>query len=82
MALPSILTFGVFGTLASFAIISLFLYVALGFALFKLEVRHRALLWDCRGRLQRNAAGRPVPASCCVTSGLRLQGLPGTYVGP
>lgn len=39
MALPSILTFGVFGTLASFAIISIFLYGALGFALFELEVR-------------------------------------------
>ncbi|WIA30258.1 hypothetical protein OEZ86_000348 [Tetradesmus obliquus] len=36
-ALPSILLYGVFGTLASFAIISLFMYGALGFALFKLE---------------------------------------------
>jgi NhaP-type Na+/H+ or K+/H+ antiporter len=39
-ALPSILLYGVFGTLASFAIISLFMYGALGFALFKLEVRN------------------------------------------
>eukprot|EP00879_Flechtneria_rotunda_P019082 GHRR01020034.1.p1 GENE.GHRR01020034.1~~GHRR01020034.1.p1 ORF type:complete len:306 (+),score=108.56 GHRR01020034.1:288-1205(+) len=37
VALPSILMFGVFGTIMSFALISIFLYVALGFALFKLE---------------------------------------------
>jgi hypothetical protein len=41
-ALPSILLYGVFGTLASFAIISLFMYGALGFALFKLEVGRAA----------------------------------------
>jgi hypothetical protein len=50
-ALPSILLYGVFGTLASFAIISIFMYGALGFALFKLEVRgscHKHHL-SCRG---------------------------------
>jgi hypothetical protein len=43
-ALPSILLYGVFGTLASFAIISLFMYGALGFALFKLEVGRTAVV--------------------------------------
>lgn len=38
LALPSILMSGVFGTLASFIIISLFMYLTLGFALFKMEV--------------------------------------------
>ncbi|KAF8069528.1 NHX2 [Scenedesmus sp. PABB004] len=36
-SLPSILLFGVAGTLVSFVIIALFTYLALGFAMFKLE---------------------------------------------
>lgn len=39
LALPSILMYGVFGTLASFIIISVFMYLTLGFAMFKMEVR-------------------------------------------
>jgi hypothetical protein len=31
--------YGVFGTLASFIIISVFMYLTLGFAMFKMEVR-------------------------------------------
>lgn len=38
IALPSILMYGVFGTLASFIIISVFMYLTLGFAMFKMEV--------------------------------------------
>jgi sodium/hydrogen exchanger-like protein 6/7 len=37
LALPSILMYGIVGTLWSFIFISLFMYVALGFALFDLE---------------------------------------------
>lgn len=44
IALPSILMYGVFGTLASFIIISVFMYLTLGFALFKMEVRQGAVL--------------------------------------
>jgi NhaP-type Na+/H+ or K+/H+ antiporter len=39
LALPSILMYGVFGTLTSFIIISVFMYLTLGFAMFKIEVR-------------------------------------------
>lgn len=38
LALPSILMYGVFGTLASFLFISVFMYLTLGFAMFKIEV--------------------------------------------
>lgn len=39
LALPSILMYGVFGTLTSFIIISVFMYLTLGFAMFNIEVR-------------------------------------------
>lgn len=42
LALPSILMYGVFGTLTSFIIISVFMYLTLGFAMFKIEVRTNA----------------------------------------
>lgn len=38
LALPSILMYGVFGTLTSFLFISVFMYLTLGFAMFKIEV--------------------------------------------
>ena len=49
VALPSILTFGVFGTLASFIIISTFMYLTLGFAMFKMEVGQLACVCVATG---------------------------------
>jgi hypothetical protein len=46
IALPSILMYGVFGTLASFIIISVFMYLTLGFAMFKMEVRPQFDGWQ------------------------------------
>lgn len=48
LALPSILMYGVFGTLASFLIISVFMYLTLGFAMFKMEVS-RSSVFCCHG---------------------------------